>query len=195
VAATPSTATKMTGMTPHEFAEVLEQSRGALRTVVDEDWSMQAGTLEWNCWQTVDHMIDCVFSYTMQVAARAESGFLPFGELHANSDASPGDLLAGLSAVGQMFHDVVQNAPSDTVASDGVLPLDLGDWCARAAYEIALHTHDVLSGVGASWDLPDALCDAISTSPSLWMFDRAAPAVGTDPWTTLLIGSGRAKQN
>lgn len=178
-------------VTPDQLASVLREALGVLRDVVEEDWSGPAGTLEWTCWQAVDHTIDCVFSYTMQVAARAESGFLPFAELHANADAERHDLIEGLGAVGQMFLDVVSNAPADMGASDGVLVLEVGDWCARAAYEIALHTHDVASGLGAEWELPGDLCRAITTSSALWMFDGNSSAAHTDPWAALLAGSGR----
>ena len=178
-------------MTPDEFRHVLAEARRVLLTVADEDWSAPAGSLEWTCWQTVDHTIDCVFSYALQVAARAQSGFLPFGELRATADASNRDLIEGLRAVGQIFGDVVSNAPRDMVASDGVLSLDLGDWCARAAYEVSLHTHDVVSGLGVEWEMPSALCSAITSSPSLWMFDSSSLASGSDPWSALLEGSGR----
>lgn len=181
----------MTVVTRDEFAQVLVASQATLSEVAEQDWSVAAGTLEWSCRQTVDHMIDCVFSYAMQVAARAPSGFLPFGELHATADASNRDLITGLRAVGQLFQDVVTNAPSGTTASDGVLSLDVGDWCARAAYELAVHTHDIASGAGLSWELQGDLSTSITASPGLWMFDRAAAAAGTDPWTTLLRGSGR----
>jgi hypothetical protein len=178
-----------------EFAQVLDAAMGALDSVVDEDWSKPAGTLEWTCWQTVDHTVDCLLSYAMQVAAKAQSGFLPFRELHAEADASAEDLLVGLRGVGSMFLAVVRLAPSETVASDGVLLLDLSDWCARAAYELGLHTHDVLNGLGATLQLPGDLCNSIVASPSLWMLDRVRASAASDPWTGLLIGSGRPVEN
>jgi hypothetical protein len=70
-------------MTDEDFATVLDLAVASLREVTNADWSTRAGTLDWSCWQTIDHIIDCVFSDTMQVAAAAEAGFLPFGELHA----------------------------------------------------------------------------------------------------------------
>ena len=51
------------------------------------------------CWQTADHMVDCVLSYAMQIVARAHSGYLPFEELHAKSEPTPLDLIAGLRSV------------------------------------------------------------------------------------------------
>ena len=178
-------------MSADEFAQVLELVRSRLDSVAQEDWSRPAGTLEWTCWETLDHTVDCLFSYTLQVAAGAKSGFLPFNELHAEPGASPEDLLAGLRGVGSMFVAVVRLAPPETAASDGVFSLGLSDWCARAAYELSLHGHDVLSGLGAVLDLPDELCASIVASPALWMFDRDRASAASDPWTALLVGSGR----
>jgi hypothetical protein len=178
-------------MTPDEFDLIARDATEALSSVVDEDWSRRAGTLDWTCRETIDHTIDCAFSYAMQVAARAQSGFLPFGELRSKMVASNTDLLAGLTAVARMMHDVVACAPQGTVASDGVVTLDLSDWCARGAYEIVLHTNDVLSGLEVDWQLRTELCDAIMSSPQLWMFDRTKAILAATSWTKLLVGSGR----
>jgi hypothetical protein len=178
-------------MDPDELALVLLEVQRTLTRVVDRDWSRQAAGLEWNCWQTVDHMIDCIFSYALQVAARAESGFLPFGQLRANSDASNQDLLSGLGAVGGMFLAVVSAAPRALVASDGARSLGLRDWCARAGYELTLHTSDVVSGFDVEWELEGELCRSIVASPQLWMFDRDFATLASRPWTALLAGSGR----
>lgn len=166
---------------------------GALRRAVDHDWSTRAGTLEWTCWETIDHTIDCVFSYAMQVAARAQAGFLPFAQLHAEAEATNTDLVDGLAAVARMLHDLVVGAPPETTASDGVVRLGLTDWCARGAYEVVLHTHDVLSGLAVAWQLPGELCEPIMSSPVLWMFDRTKPDGDADPWSRLLVGAGRPR--
>jgi len=178
-------------MTDTEFAELLDLSSTALEAVVDDDWSEKAGTLDWSCWQTVDHMVDCIFSYAFQLAARARNGFLPFDELHAQPSAGPAELLAGVRAVGTLFLAVVRDSPPDATAADGVLTLSLEDWCARAAYELVLHTHDVLIGLGSTLSPPEELCQSIVASQSLWMFDGARASGASDAWSALLAGSGR----
>ena len=179
-------------MSPEEFDRVALESVRALRSTVAEDWSQDALALDWTCRTTVDHVIDCVFSYAMQLAARAAGGFLPFPELHAMVEASNDQMLDGLDAVARMLHDLAVCAPEGTVASDGVLSLAVTDWCSRAAYEIALHTYDVMAGLGYKWQLSEDLSDAITTSPMLWMFDRTKAIGGSSPWVKLLAGSGRA---
>jgi hypothetical protein len=48
------------------------------RSVADEP-----GTLEWSCFKTADHTVDCVFSYAFFLASRRTDRYPPFGELHA----------------------------------------------------------------------------------------------------------------
>jgi DinB family protein len=177
-------------MNVDEFTQVLGTATARLDEVTDADWSQPAGTLEWSCWQTVDHVIDCVFSYALQLAARSPSDLLPFHELHALATATPRDLVQGLDAVGKIFAAVVRSVPADATAADGVLQLGPSDWCARAAYEISLHTYDVLSGLGHDFAVPHDTSAAILASPSLWMLDREL-ASSANPWTALVLGSGR----
>ena len=155
------------------------------------DWSVPAGSLEWSCWQTVDHMIDCVFSYAFQLASRAQSGFLPFQELHAMPEATPSELVTGLRGITELFSGLLGSVPGDAEASDGVFMLDVDDWAVRAAYEMLLHTHDVVVGLGARFDPPSSTCAWVIASPKLWMLDRGVAATVADPWEALLLGSGR----
>ena len=180
-------------MTSDEFAALADFSIDALTELVGTDWTTRAGVLEWSCWRTVDHMVDCIFSYALQIGARAESGYLPFEELHAKPEAIPLDLVAGLRSVTALLVAVVRDSPGTVTASDGVLELSLSDWCARAAYELVLHTHDVVLGLGGDLDPPLELCRAILESDALWMLDSEQAKGGSDPWAALLLGSGRAE--
>jgi hypothetical protein len=173
------------------FEAACDAALHSLREVVDSDWSVPAGTLEWTCRQTLDHMIDCLFSYGLQLAARAQGGFLPFEELHALPEATIGDRIEGLRGIGAMFTALIRSVPEDSVASDGLVSLGVDDWAARGAYEILLHTHDVLEGHGGSFEPPAALCSWVLVSPKLWMLDRHLAAETTDSWKALLLGSGR----
>jgi hypothetical protein len=178
-------------MTSDEFAALADFSIDALTEVVNADWATRAGVLEWSCWRTVDHMVDCLFSYAMQKGAQAQSGYLPFEELHAKPEATPRDLVAGLRSMTALLVAVVRDSPRTVTASDGVLELSLSDWCARAAYELVLHTHDVVSGLGRDLNPPLDLCRVILESHALWMLDSEQAKRGFDPWAALLLGSGR----
>ncbi len=178
-------------MDSQEFRELSVEAVRSLEAVSDEDWSRPALGLEWTCWQTVDHVIDCLFSYAFQVAARATSGFLPFDALHALPGATPDDLIRGLRGVVVTLTAVLDSAPEDTVASDGFLVLAPADWRARAAYELALHTHDVMSAFEGSFVVPADLVRSLTECETLWMLDREMARAAKDPWKGLLLGSGR----
>lgn len=174
------------------FRTALRVSVAALRSHVSLDWSMPAGTLDCGCTRTAEHIIDCLFSYALQLAARATEGFLPFTELRALPEASSNDLVVGLGAIGELYASLLRSAPDDAVASDGLMMLDPRHWAARGAYEVLLHTHDILEGLGASFDPPVEACAWVASPPKLWMLDRDGTAkAGGDPWRGLLVGSGR----
>src|SRR6476646_9274953 len=102
--------------TVEDFDELSALVATALRSAADGDWSVAAGSLEWTCWTTLDHTIDCVFSYVLFLASRRQDSYPPFGELRALSAASLADLVEGLQAVCRMLSAVIRNADPDTRA-------------------------------------------------------------------------------
>ena len=162
----------------------------SLRSVADLDWSVGAGTLEWSCWQTVDHITDCIFSYALQIAGRVRGGFLRLEPLRAHPDARPAELVDSLQAVGHMFAAVVEDAPPDIISSDAYFDLSLSDWVARALNELLLHTYDVLSGLGAGFAPSPDVCTFVLHTPALWMYD-GVDRTAADVWRTMRTASGR----
>jgi hypothetical protein len=136
-------------------------------------------------------VIDCLFSYCLQLAARAQGDFLPFEEVHARPEATAGDLIEGLRGMGAMFAAVIRSVPGDTRASDGLVSLGIDEWAARGAYEVLLHSDDVVRGHGVNLEPPHVVCAWVLASPGLWMLDRSLAGETSDPWTALLAGSGR----
>lgn len=178
-------------MTADELAAVVECSLDALGDVTALDWSTAAGTLEWSCRQTVDHLADCTLSFALQIATGATSGFVPIEELRASPTATPMELVFLVGGVSRLLLAAVRASDPATTASDGVVELALGDWCARAAYELLLHTHDVLSGLERPFEPPAELCRSVLASDALWMLARGRAAAVASPWQALLEGSGR----
>jgi hypothetical protein len=178
-------------MSATRFRSVRDLVLETLEERVALDWSVPAGSLEWSCWQTVDHIIDCVFSYAFQLASRAQRGFLPFQELRAMSGAEPSELVTGLRGITELFSGLLGSVPADAEASDGAFVLDVDDWAVRATYEMLLHTHDVVVGLGGRFDPPSSMCTWVMASPKLWMLDRRIATRFANPWEGLLAGSGR----
>jgi hypothetical protein len=138
----------MCNVTDGELVDTFNAAFLALENVTDRDWSRLAGSLEWTCWQTIDHTIDCVHSFALQIGAGADSGFLPFAPMHAEPTATSFDLLEGLRSVSALLVAITRDVPHDRTASDGIVSLSIADWRARTAYEVALHTYDVVVGCG-----------------------------------------------
>jgi hypothetical protein len=68
----PRRKARLPNMTHDELVEALNAAFLALEKVADRDWARFAGSLEWTCWQTIDHTIDCVYSFGLQIGARAK---------------------------------------------------------------------------------------------------------------------------
>ena len=82
----------------------------------DRDWHARAGTLDWDCLYTADHLVDCVFSYALFLASRKTDAYPNFGELHALEGAGPTDMIEGLRAVTTMLLAVIETAEPDAIA-------------------------------------------------------------------------------
>jgi uncharacterized protein (TIGR03083 family) len=179
------------GLAEGTFAAAAAGVLPGLSSLVDADWSVPAGELEWSCWQTADHVIDCLLSYCLQVGARRADGWLPLQEVHAQAGATPRDLLDALASVSRLFSAVLATSPPDVTASDGVTELGVTDWAIRGAYELVVHGHDIAAGLGRAFEPPADLCARVLASSALWMLDRNRAAAGTEPWDALLLASGR----
>jgi len=81
-------------------------SVAALGGYTDLDWQqVPAADLEWSCWQTALHMVDCLYFYAMQVVYGQPDGYL-CTELALDDSASPPRLLAALSAHAELLHRI-----------------------------------------------------------------------------------------
>ena len=72
---------------PEDFADLSALVLDAWRSAITRDWSAPAGTLEWSCWTTADHTVDCVFSYASFLASRRHT--LPPFKLHHSPSLHP----------------------------------------------------------------------------------------------------------
>jgi hypothetical protein len=163
---------------------------------VGRDWTVPAGTLEWTCWATAEHTVDCVFSYALFLASRKEDGYPALDVLRALPDAAPADLVEGLRAVTTMLVAVIRAAPPDaraTLFGGSREPfVARAPWFApRGGLELILHAHDVCSGLGVAFTPPADLCARLLTSTDGWPGAVAGFAPSGDPWPDLLVRSGR----
>jgi hypothetical protein len=182
--------------TSHDLAVLGKLVADSWGSVVDLDWSVPAGTLEWSCWYTADHTVDCVFSYALFLSSGAQDHYPAFGELHALPDAKPSDLVEGLRAVTTMLVAVIDAAPPGTHAIVRLRPAPAtggpGEFAARGALEMVLHGHDVCVGLGVSLRPPNDMCERLREHTRSWPIGTdIAPT--DDAWSDLLQRSGRAR--
>ncbi|MFE7751416.1 VOC family protein [Streptomyces sp. NPDC057428] len=178
----------------------------AVRLAVDtlaespaDDWHIPAGTLEWDCWETVEHLSDDLFAYAVQLGGRTpppdrevpyryaperEGG--PRNSIFANPEAGTSGLLQTLETSGALLTAMVRTTPSH-VRSHHVFGLsDPEGFAAMGVVETLVHTHDVASGLSLSWSPPQDLCDRVLAR----LFPEAPD--DEDRWAVLLWSTGRA---
>lgn len=161
-----SVAEMMRVLTPHETA----------------DWRRPAGTLDWSCRETAAHVAHDLLAYAGQLAAGADSGYLPC-DLVIRDDASPRDVLRIVSGTGRLLSSVLA-ASDPSVRAWHWGPTDPSGFAALGVNETLVHTHDITEGLGISWKPPDSLCSAV-----LARLFPDAPA--GDPVQVLLWSTGR----
>ena len=181
---------------PEDFATLSRLVLEAWRSSVDSDWSVPAGSLEWSCWTTADHTVDCVFSYAFFLASRRQDTYPPFGELHALADATPADIVDGLQAATTMLSAVIATAEPKARAVIGLSPhAQTGtprDFAARGALEMILHADDVCVGLDIEFHPPTDVCARLRDYVCEWPGQARLPATA-DPWSDLLERSGRGR--
>ncbi|KDN81664.1 hypothetical protein [Kitasatospora cheerisanensis] len=172
---------------------------GTLAGAHAADWSVPAGELAWDCWETLEHAADALVGYATQLApARPPlDGYLPYRwqrdrpegpatVLHVDRAAGPAGLLRALDAGGGLLAATVRTAGPRVRAFHSYGVSDPEGFAAMGVVETLVHTHDAAAGLGLPWNPPAALCDR-----ALARLFPEAPA-DTGRWPTLLWATGRA---
>lgn len=148
-----------------------------------EDWTVQAGPLEWSCRQTAAHIGHDLLAYAGQVAAGPPDAYLPF-DLCVRPTASPSEVLQVVTACGALLESALATVdPSMRAWHWG--PCEPEGFAAMGVAEILLHTHDIARGLGEDWRPPASLCTAVLGR----LFPGAPPG---EPVRVLLWCTGRA---
>lgn len=173
----------------------LSALRAAPATVA---WDGRAGSLDWSCWETVEHLSDDLFAYALQLGprtpplnddipcvweSRRPGG--PANTIHANREAGPDGLLQVLEATGALLVAMVRTSSSRIRAYHVFGVSDPEGFAAMGIVETLVHTHDLAEGLGLAWSPPTDLCSRVLAR----LFPHA-PSTG-DPWSTLLWATGR----
>ncbi|WP_338699362.1 hypothetical protein V2W30_23175 [Streptomyces sp. Q6] len=171
-----------------------------LRGAPAQGWGARAGSLEWDCWETAEHLANDLFYYAVQLGPQSPplDTHVPFALQRKRPDApmvfvfaeraaGPAGLVQVLEACGALLVSMVRTTPPHVRAHHAAGVADPEGFAALALQETLVHTHDLAEGLGLDWDPPAALCSRL-----LGRLFPQAPG-GADPWRTLLWATGRAE--
>lgn len=187
-------------VTPDDLDQAVQLAVALLRRAPAAAWDGKAGSLEWDCWETVEHLSDDLFAYAAQLGPRKPplEGEVPFiwesrrdggpkNSVHADRAAGADGLLQVLEACGALLIAMVRTASPHTRAYHGFGVSDPEGFAAMGIVETLVHTHDLAEGLGLEWSPPAGICARVLAR----LFPDAPRA--TDPWPTLLWATGRAE--
>lgn len=162
-------------------------SVAALAAYTEMDWQQApADGLEWSCWQTTLHMVDCLYFYACQIVYGNPDGYL-CTELALDDSATPPRLLDALSAHADLLHRIARSAGPDLRAHHNYGVSDAAGFAAMGVVETLIHTFDVIRGLNPAdpWRPP-----AVLAAPVIARLFPHAPS--GDPTDVLLYCCGRA---
>lgn len=155
--------------------------------VLDHDLEVAAGapgSLQRSCRETLEHMAGLPHAWASRVATRSRVND-HVTPLDLGADAPP-ELIGTLDAGLAVFADVLNVMEPGEVAAHSAGLADSRAWGAMIADEELVHLWDIGQGLGMSWRLPPAICQAV--------LDRLFPWAGREgtPEERLLWVNGRA---
>ncbi|MFI2259303.1 hypothetical protein OHU45_01195 [Streptomyces tubercidicus] len=164
------------------------------------DWDAKAGSLEWDCWETVEHLADDLFSYAAQLGperppldthvpfvwSRKKPGG-PANVIFADRDGGTAGLLQVLEAGGALLTAMVRTTPPTVRAHHVFGAADPEGFAAMGIVETLVHMHDIAEGLGIGWTPDAGLCHRVLTR----LFPHAP--TDTERWPTLLWATGRTE--
>ena len=162
--------------------QAVSEAIAVLAPHVDQDWEVRAGSLEWTCWRTAEHIAHDLLAYACQLAATPADGYLPF-DLVVRPSASALDVLEVMRACAGLLCAALDSAPADMRAWH-FGPTDATGFAAMGMNEVYIHTWDICQGLGLPWRPAAEACAAV-----LGRLRPDAPA--GNPVDVLLWATGR----
>jgi uncharacterized protein (TIGR03083 family) len=174
-------------VTAEDLDAALAAVAGSLRPATELTWITPASSLEWDCWQTAEHLADVLVSYAAQLVARPATRYVRF-LAKADTDATPAEMLEFVQAGGGMLVAAVRTTPREVRAYHPSGMADAEGFAAMGCVETLVHGHDIAEGLGVRLDAPRDVCARVLTR----LFPDTPDALGgLDPWQALLWATGR----
>jgi hypothetical protein len=170
----------------------------ALRAAPAEAWDGQAGPMDCDCWDALDHLNNGLFSYALRMAPtvpymqgrptivwhRAGEQPLP---IVTDRAAGPEAGIEALLMMGGLVAAVTDARPASARAWHVWGTADPEGFAAMGVVETLAHAFDLTQGLGVPFAPPRELA-----AVGLARLFPEAPS-DTDPWATLLWATGRGE--
>ena len=173
----------MTPISPDDVRTATRLCRQTLEPVVNRDWTVRAGGLEWDCRQTTAHIADALGFYAAHLGSRATE-WLKF-DVVPHADASNLHVVRLVEAMGEVLVQVLAATPEDALAFHHSGMQDKKSITAMGCLEVLVHTGDVADGLEVTFEPPRELCATVVETIFV-----GAP-VDRDPWRVLWWATGR----
>jgi uncharacterized protein (TIGR03083 family) len=175
-------------VTAADLDTVIDCLLDTLRPVSTRDWAVPAGTLDWSCRATAEHLGQALAHWASQLTLRATTRYVRW-VARPQEAAPPDGVLDLVEAAGRMLAVVVRASPPDARAFHPMGVTDPEGFAGMGCVESLAHGHDVATGLGVALEPPADLCDRVLRR----MFPHHLDSVeGADPWQALLWSTGRA---
>lgn len=174
-------------VTADDLEAALSAVADTLRPATDRDWSVTAGTLDWDCWHTAEHIGDCLMSYAAQIVAQPTNRYVRFLAV-ADKEASPAEVLEFALTGGGVLAATVRTAAPQARAYHPTGMADPEGFAGMGCTEALVHGYDIAQGLGLTLDAPRDVCARVQAR----IFPHiTADLADTDPWAALLWCTGR----
>lgn len=196
----PRSTAESLPVTADDLEHAVQLAVATLREVPSTAWDGKAGSLEWDRWETVEHLSDDLFAYATQLGPKTPplEGDVPFvwesrrpggpaNAIHADRAAGSAGLSQVLEASCALLVAMVRTTPGWVRAHHVFGVSDPEGFAAMGIVETLVHVHDLTEGLGLVWAPPADLCSRVLTR----LFPDAPST--TDAWPTLLWATGRAE--
>jgi uncharacterized protein (TIGR03083 family) len=170
-------------VTADDLLEAVSTVRSVLEPVIEEDWTIPAGDLDWDVRTTLAHTADAVGWYAAHLAVQSPRR-LRF-DFRVHDGASNAELLDVLDAAAATLAQVARAAPPDARGYHGAGRADVCGFVAMGCDEILVHGWDVARGFGVEF--------APAADLAARVLRRLFPWAPSEPaWRALLWANGRA---
>ena len=170
-------------LTPDGIVAAASVCQQAMAPHADADWSVTAGSLDWDCRRTLDHIADALCSYSGSVANRADHRMASVRS--GNPTATPAQLVEVLGTAANILAVLTREMPSEARAFHPAGMADATGFVGMACTETLVHGYDISQGLGFDLQPPGELCASVIRRLFPWVTDLG------DPWQTLLWTTGR----